>query len=294
MYEGGTPDGGPSERKRGKACHQAAHGYRQLHPGQRRPNAEVDATAEGDVRIRFPADIELVGPLENLRVTVGRTEQSRDPLPRPHDHSPDLHVGHGGPFEKVQWRVEAEELLGCGGGQFRRPLNQPPLLLGVAQQRDHAVAEAVDAGLVPGVEQYHDRGNQLVLGQPVALLLRLDEMGDQVVVRTAEAFGGKGAHVGAELGGRLPGRGLLRGTALVFVHLHQIRRPRAQQMPVAVGNTEQLRDDHHRQWFGELADQVEGLPVLRSRRDAVEQDLAQLVDVRPQSLDVAAGEGLAQ
>jgi hypothetical protein len=58
-------------------------------------------------------------------------------------------------------------------------------LVAVGEQGIDAVADHVYCGLVAGVEQLHTAGDQLVLGQPVALVFGFDQPGDQVVGRRA-------------------------------------------------------------------------------------------------------------
>src|SRR4029450_13539360 len=54
----------------GEPLKQRAERRLQLDPPQRRPEAEVDAGAERQVRVRRPADVETVGIGEDLRVAV--------------------------------------------------------------------------------------------------------------------------------------------------------------------------------------------------------------------------------
>ena len=61
-------------------------------------------------------------------------------------------------------------------------------LLGMAQQRQHAVADQVDRRLVAGDEEEDAGGEQLVLAQLVAGLLGGDEAGEHVVARRRAAL----------------------------------------------------------------------------------------------------------
>ena len=52
----------------------------QLHPGQVRPDAAVDAEPERGVPVDLAVDDDLVGPLELLRVAVGGRERQQHPV----------------------------------------------------------------------------------------------------------------------------------------------------------------------------------------------------------------------
>src|SRR5437667_6361836 len=52
----------------------------QLHPGQVRPCASMDAEAEGGVAVDLAVDDHLVRPLEGVRVAVGGREREQHEL----------------------------------------------------------------------------------------------------------------------------------------------------------------------------------------------------------------------
>ena len=52
----------------------------QLHPGQVRADAAVDAEPERGVPVHLAVDDDLVGPLELLGVAVGRREGQQHPV----------------------------------------------------------------------------------------------------------------------------------------------------------------------------------------------------------------------
>src|SRR4051794_5329321 len=59
-----------------KAFHppqQFRQGYTRLQPGQGGPEAEVKSMTKGDVRVGFTGNVEPIGLLELLRVTVSRS-----------------------------------------------------------------------------------------------------------------------------------------------------------------------------------------------------------------------------
>ncbi len=51
----------------------------------------------------------------------------------------------------------------------------------IAQQRERAVADEVDGGLVAGDEEQHHLVDELVGGEPLAVVFGIDERGEQVV-----------------------------------------------------------------------------------------------------------------
>src|SRR3546814_15580418 len=59
----------------GGAGAEALDGHAQLHPGEVRAEAPVDAAPEGEVPVALPVDDELVGSLEVLGVAVARGER---------------------------------------------------------------------------------------------------------------------------------------------------------------------------------------------------------------------------
>ena len=70
-----------AELERRRPVQQRAERGLQLDPGQRRPDAEVHAGAEGDVRVVGAADVQGVRLGEHGRVAVGRAQQRGDLLP---------------------------------------------------------------------------------------------------------------------------------------------------------------------------------------------------------------------
>ena len=54
-------------------------------------------------------------------------------------------------------------------------------LVGIAMQRQQAVADQVDGGLVAGAEQQDDVGGQLLVGELAAVFLGLHQLRGQVV-----------------------------------------------------------------------------------------------------------------
>src|SRR5438034_1775999 len=89
----------------------------QLHPTERRTQAEVDPRPEGQVRVRGPSDVEAVGILEYVGITVRRAEDEAQ-LGATGDLDPvELERLEDPALEQLQRRVEAQQLLDGGRDQ---------------------------------------------------------------------------------------------------------------------------------------------------------------------------------
>ena len=185
MTNSGRRRAGRPELERRRPVEQRAERGLQLDPGQRRPDAEVHAGAEGDVRVVGAADVEGVRRRRTPPGRGWRAQQRGDLLPRGDGDPADLDVLGGGALEQLQRGVEAHQLLDRRRQQGR-VVAQPLQLVGVLEQREQPVAADVDRRLVAGVEQQDAGGDQLVLGQPVALgVAHLHQVGEQVLARGA-------------------------------------------------------------------------------------------------------------
>ena len=162
----------------------------------------------------------------------------------------------------------------------------------MAQERQGAVADQVDRGLMAGDEQEDARGEQLVLAQRVARFLGGDEAREHVVPRRGPALGDEPAEVlgeGAAAGEALLGHLRVRRQQDGVETARDVHPPRLEALVVLDGDAEHLADDGHGQRIRELLDQVHRPRALDSREQAVDD----LLDVRPESLDHARGERLA-
>ena len=130
MTNSGRRRGSRAELQGRRPVEQRAERRLELHPGQRRADAEVDAGAEGDVRVVGAADVEGVGGREHRRVPVGRAEQRGDLLPR------------GTVTPPISTSSVAVRSNSCSGeskrmsssiavGSSARSVAQPPQLVGV-------------------------------------------------------------------------------------------------------------------------------------------------------------------
>ena len=234
---------------RAEPLEQRRHRHLQLDPGQRRAEAEVDAGAEGEVRVGRRGR-RRSGP--GRRSTPGRGWRRRAG-PRP--SRPRRSHRASGPAGRRPGSRSAR----TGAAVSRGAASPPPRARrrpasssvaehrsswsGACEQRHHAVAEAVDARLVAGVEQQHDGRDQLVVVEPVAAVARLHEVGDQVVARVrAPALGRELVDVAANSAhARCASRPASAGPAPPRT---SSRWPATtpQQVPVGRGPAEQLGD----------------------------------------------------
>ena len=166
----------------GESVEETAEGEATLEAGQRRAEAEVDAVAESQVTIPSSGQVELVGSVDVVGVTVGGG-QVDDDLGAGRDGGVTDLERLGGPAEgRVgDGRVVADELLD-GAGPDVRVGPEPAELVGVGEQRHHGVADEAGGGVVTGDDELEDGGAQLLLGEPVVAVAGVDEGADQGVV----------------------------------------------------------------------------------------------------------------
>ena len=165
-------------------------------------------------------------------------------------------------------------------------------LVGVLQQGERAVAADVHRRLVAGVEQQDAGGDQLVLGEPVAVgVAHAHQVADQVLARAPCA-----ARRPARAGRRRTRRPRARRTSSISVV-----RPYSYIFTIALdhgrssgrsasGTPEQLGDDGDRQLLGHARTAGRPAPSRRSARPARRPAAGQVLDPRAQPLDVPAGE----
>ncbi len=151
----------------------------------------------------------------------------------------------------------------------------------MALQRQDRAARAVDRRLMAGIEQQDAGRDQLVLAQPLAHLVALDQSADQIRAGLGAPLGDHTAQIGAELdhggiGARLLGLG---GAGLV--ELDDLARPVAHRLPVVRRHAQHLADHRDRQRLGELRDEIEAV-TRRQTIEAVGDDrlhpVAQILD----------------
>ena len=113
----------------GKAREKAWNRRAPLRPGEPRAEAEVDAVAERQVRVRLAIEPQLVGLVEHLGIAVGRADA--------HD---DLVAGSN------RLPAELEVLVGHAGRELHRALEAQQLLDGRADQPGSSRSRAHASG----------------------------------------------------------------------------------------------------------------------------------------------------
>ena len=260
------------EAQVGAAPHQGGQRHFELLAGQGVAEAVVGPAPEGhEVALHRAAQIEAVGVGEDLGVTVG------GPHPGHHDLAlGDLDAAEGGRHRRHPGRglarsVVAEQLPYGVGHELRFGLEQGELV-GVAVQGQHGQARPAGGGLVAGQVEEDGVGDELLLGEPLTLLLGVDHGAEEIVVGIGAALGGEAGEVLAQHAGGLVGLG-----QHLVGHREELEDgvegvdPFGDAAVVVVGDAEQLADDPHRELVGIVGHQVH-LPVGGDRVDEVVGD----------------------
>ena len=249
----------------------------------------MDGAAEGQVAGRGPGDVELVGPVEDGLVAVGRADDRDDRPPDGHvDAAERDRLEHrAGPAHHR--RLVAQRLLHRPGGGGRVGPHQVELV-GVAEQLVDRVADQLHGGAEAGGDQQADVGHQLQVAEPAVLVLVGDQHRQQVVAGLRAALGGQAGDEVHEFGAGLVGhRDLLRGRHRLDdggVLLDEAPEP------VVVLGRHAQHPAHHRDRnaVGDLVGQVELLAA--PGRHLVEEAVDLAHHLIPQGLDRLGGEGL--
>ena len=162
----------------------------------------------------------------------------------------------------------------------------------MAQQRQGAVADEIDRRLVTGHQQQDAGREQLLLVQLVTRLLGGDERRQQVAARRGAALGDEAPEVVGEGATRrhaaLTHLGVRRQQDRVEA-ARDVETPALEALVVRHRDAQHLADHDDRQRIGELLDQIHRVVVVHLRQEAIDD----LLDVRPEHLHHARGEGLA-
>jgi hypothetical protein len=124
---------------------------------QRGTVAEVNASAEVEVPVLASAEVERVGVGEPRRVAVRCAQQQEHALALADPIVADVKVLRGRDPAHLHRAVVPQQLLDRGADQGRLSL-QAPALIGVAQQRQQAIADHVGGRLVTIHQQEHSVG----------------------------------------------------------------------------------------------------------------------------------------
>ena len=135
---------------------------------------------------------------------------------------------------------------------------QPPQLVGKAQQGVDRVADEVGRGLVAGVQQEDAVLHQLVVAQPLAVDLAVDQRAQHIAVvgRPLAALGDEAVEIGRELGDRGIARRLALGAGDGFERAQDGERIAAEGRALARRHAQHVADHLDGQAEGEVLDQV--------------------------------------
>ena len=167
--------------------------------------------------------------------------------------------------------LEPQHFLDRGLDQRRDVRSAAVFSLAWFRQRHQPVADQIGGGLVAGVEQEDAVVQQLLLGQPLAIVLALDQPRQHVAVGIA-GLGAPPRHQPFEIGEKILHRLVAAGKG--FRADHRLQRAEDRQRPVAqrpalvLRHVEQIADHLDRDRGGEIVDQVDACPWRRWRRAA--------------------------
>ena len=212
------------------------------------------ATAEGQMRVRPPPDIEIVRPLEPARVAVGRADQPDHWRTGGNHGLADRIIFDGDAEDHVAARLAAHEFLQRRADQ-RRLGAQPRHLVGVAQQQQQAVADQRHRGLVPG-DQHGDEIGQHLLLIGGAAVMRADRHIHQAVAGPLAPFRDMPAQEILELGQRVQRLLLLLRRHQDVADADQRGAPARDGRIQALRHVEQVAQHAQRHRSGEAVDHV--------------------------------------
>jgi len=136
----------------------------------------VDAAAEGQLLVGRAAQVQAVGLGELVGIPVGGAQHGHQQLPFEDGPAAQFEVRCRDPGRPLHRRVPTQQLLDGGLDQLRL-VAQPRHLVGVSQEREGAVADQVDRGLVAGDQEQVQHHDQL----PRVQLTDRQQVADEVV-----------------------------------------------------------------------------------------------------------------
>ena len=222
----------------------------------------MDPAAEGQVAVGlWPSYVQVVGRRSpEAGIPVGAAQGGQHHFPRCHLDTRHLYVVHDPAPRGLDWAVVAQQFV--GHRRVHRLVGPYQVhLVRVAQQSVGAVADQVDRGLVPGHEQERSHGEQLRLGHPVALLLDLDQVGQEVggwiLALCGDGFGEVPVHVHGGVHGRVD----LFGGQERLEGLGKSVGPGADLGHVCLGEAKHGVDHRERDHEGVVGNEVDLVPV---------------------------------
>ena len=209
--------------------------------------------------VLVPEDVVVVGAREDPLVAVGRAEAEQQLGALRRDRAVQLDVLEQVAGEHLAGGVEAQRLLDPRvdhrGRRARVRSKTCCELVGVPGQVEERVAEQLGGGLVAGDDHQEQERDDLLVGEPVAVDLGLEQRAGEVVGRPAPALVDHVLVVAdqAERGSDAGRRDVV--DAVLAVH-HEVGLA-AYLDAVGLGDAHHLGDDVHRELAGEVGDPVE-------------------------------------
>ena len=273
---GAQPGRGTAGLDVGQAREQFGEQRPGIQPREVGAEAEVGAVAEGQVRVGIAGDVEAVRVDEHGLVPVGGRVVDLYLVVLGDVLAGQFEVAGGGPAELDDRRGEPQHLF-QRGRQQAQVVAEPDELTGVLRQGQQRVRQQVAGGVVARDHQQLEEPVEVVVGEPVAVDLGVDDRAPHVAGGVRPLFRGALPAVGEHLAER--GHECLRIAAVFWVvQADQGVRPLEQQMPVLGAHTEHIRQHAQRHFGGDRGDEID-LAFLAHRvddgacvtRDRVEQ-----------------------
>ena len=148
------------------------------------------------------------------------------------------------------------------------------------QQRQHAVADQVDGGLVAGDQQQPQHGEHLALVEPVSLFLGAGKPAQYVFLRVGAAFPDDRLEIGVEIVGGENGVRAFLGADRRLQYARAAVGPAPEARPVFRRHAQHFRDHDHRQRLGDDFHEVETGQVV----DPVQKLVHEAADMRLQRI----------
>ena len=149
----------------------------------------------------------------------------------------------------------------------------------------------VRSGLVPGEQQEHASRDQLVIGETVAILLEICQVGQQVGSRSRAARGDQLAEQNRHLpGGRFGASVFLGRIARAADEERHLVRQMLQALQLALRHAQHVHDHQGWQGAGELGDEVEFFALA----DPLQKPGGERLHIRTQGVNGAHVEDLAR
>ena len=234
------------------------HGGRLTSPSSRAEKTEADMQPEAkrEVRHAVALQVDPVGLRVGAGVAVRGVDHQEDSLALPQRPAVQLMLDLDDPPLRGRRAVVAQQLFHgarCSDGSVAKLA----LLTRKAHQREQSVGDVVGGGLVAG-RGAGCRWSELVLGEAIAAVLQVHELGEHVRLRRSPPHHDQGTEEIRHLLRRAFGACVLlaRATRAADEERDVVGEP-LDARELRARNAEQVHDDERRQWPGEGRDEIE-------------------------------------